>query len=104
MIQKVIEQYDRQIKKEFNIQLSYAISEQRLNTYGIMKWKKDLNNLKLCESHISKQIFLKSINFTAKDWKKLRDESYYNELFLETGINKKLYKLAKIEQYINNTR
>jgi hypothetical protein len=26
----------------------------------------------------------------------------YNELFLEKGINKKLYKLAKIEEYINN--
>lgn len=102
MKQKLIEQFDKQIKKEFNLKLSYAISEQRLNTYQIIQWKKDFNNLKLCESYLAKQIFLKSINFTVEDWKKIRKGDYYNELFLEQGINKKLYKLAKIEEYINN--
>ena len=37
---KVIEQFDRQIKKEFETQLSYAISERGLNTKEIIEYVK----------------------------------------------------------------
>jgi hypothetical protein len=99
-MEKVIEQFDRQIKKEFQEKLIYAISEQNLNLKEIIKWKKDKKNLIKCESYLSKEIFLKSLNFTIKDWKEIRKGNYYDELLLEKGIAKKIYILDKINQYL----
>jgi hypothetical protein len=101
-MEKILKQFDKQINFEFKTQLGYAISEQRLNTKEIIEWKKNKKNLMLCESYLAKQIFLKSIDFTIDDWKEIRKGDYYNEISLESGLNKKLYKLAKIEEYLNN--
>ena len=103
-MKKVIEQFDRQIKQEFKQQLSYAISNQGLNLKEIIEWKKDENNLKKCESYLSKQIFLKSLNFTIQDWKEIRRGDYYDELLNEKGITKKLYILDKINNYITKQK
>ncbi len=111
MRQKLIEQFDKQIYFEIENELNKHLLKNGImkdelikykNKYKskITEWKKDINNLKLCDSYLSKHIFLKSINFTVEDWKKIRKENHYNELFLEQGINKKLYKLVKIEIYI----
>lgn len=113
MRQKLIEQFDKQIYFEIENELNKHLLKNGIikselikykNKYKskIIEWKKDINNLKLCESYLAKHIFLKSINFTVEDWKEIRKENYYYELFLEQGINKKLYKLAKIEEYLNS--
>jgi hypothetical protein len=103
-MKKVTEQFDWQIKQEFKTQLSYAISEQRLNTKGIIDFKNDKNNLKRCESYLAKEIFLKSINFNINDWREIRKGDFYNELFLEKGLNKKKYILDKIENYLKENK
>jgi len=111
MIQKVIEQFDKQIYFEIESQLNKYLLENDVikdelkeykdkNKNKITQWKKEIKNLKLCESYLAKEIFLKSINFDIEDWKEIRKGDYYNEIFLESGLNKKLYKLAKIEEYL----
>jgi len=98
--EKIIKVFDKQIKQEFNAELKKAIKSQGLNYKEIIKWKEDKKNLELCESYFSKEIFLKSFNFTIQDWCEVRYGDYYNELKLEEGLNKKKYTLDKINQYI----
>jgi hypothetical protein len=113
MKQKLIETFDKQIYFEIELELNKHllkndVNKDELKEYKdknkneITQWKKEIKNLKLCESYLAKEIFLKSINFDIDDWKKIRKGDYYNEISLESGINKKLYKLAKIEEYLNN--
>lgn len=103
-MEKALQQFDRQIKFEFNIQLKKAVEQQGLNTSEIIKWKKDKKNLLLCESYLAKEIFLKTIDFTINDWKKIRTGDYFQEIDLEKGINKKLYLLTKIQNYLNESK
>jgi hypothetical protein len=103
-INNIIQVFDKQINQEFKYELKKVISSQGLNDKEIIKWKKDKKNLELCESYISKQIFLKSLNFNIQDWRQIRNGDYYNEWNLEKGINKKKYTLNKIEEYIKQLK
>lgn len=96
---RIIQIFDEQINEEFESELNKVISSQGLNYKEIIKWKNDKKNLELCESYLSKQIFLKSFNFNIQDWREIRKGDYYNELYLEEGLKKKKYTLDKIEQY-----
>jgi len=98
-INNLIQIFDKQIKQEFEDELKKVINSKELNDKEIIKWKEDKNNLELCESYLSKQIFLKSFNFNIQDWREIRKGDYFNELHLENGLNKKKYTLDKIEQY-----
>jgi len=74
----VIKQFDKQIKEEYK------------NSNGIIK---------LCSSYWKKLLFINSIDLDISDWKKIRDEEYWNNMIELTGIQKDKYKLEKILNY-----
>jgi hypothetical protein len=113
---ELIKQFDKQIYFELENELTKSIYKEnpefvkkdileykknKKNYFKILEFKKNKKNLILCESYLAKQIFLKTIDFTINDWSKIRTGNYYEEIYLEKGINKKLYLLSKIESYLN---
>jgi hypothetical protein len=82
----VIKQFDKQIKEEAKQKNSAGkvlciISEKQRPSY----WKKLL--------------FINSIDLDISDWKKIRDNEYWENMNSLTGIEKDKYKLEKILNY-----
>lgn len=81
-LEKIIETFDYQIKRDIK------------------------NGLKKEDSlsYWNKLLFLKTKDYTIREWKEIRDEDYYKQKTKWNGVDSVIYTLTKIKQHENKKR